>query len=188
MNPMLHNVNTPTIAQNTRSGKAAVYMTLLLFLFSTAFSFASGEDQRNYLVIGIMGMSCLLFPLTFGKFYSGELYVYLFCLSLPMCLIKNPESFRESTFAYTLMFALTFVIYLRMLHSRELPFRSYQKILKFTLYAYFIVLLIQQFCLLAELPIFNLILSETAEFKLNALSPEPSHSARILTILLYSFI
>lgn len=188
MTLMLTDVNTATIAQNAKSRRAAIYMTLLLFLFSTAFSFATGEDQRNYLVIGIMGMSFLLFPFTFGKFYSGELYVYLFCLSLTMCLMQSPESFRKSTFAYTLMFALTFVVYMRMLHRRKLPLRSYKKLLKFTLYAYFIILLIQQFCLITGLPIFNLILSKSAEFKLNALSPEPSHSARIITILFYSFI
>lgn len=162
---------------------------LLLFLFSTAFSFAIGADQRNYILIVIMAVTCLLFLFTFTMLINfGELYVYGFYLSLLLCLVNYPETFRGSTLIYTLMFALTFVVYLRMLRSRALRFRSYLKLLKFILYAYFWVLLIQQFCVIANLPIFNFILGDSTELKLNALSPEPSHSARIVTILFYSFI
>lgn len=165
------------------------FILLLLFSFSTAFSFAVGGDQRNYILIGIMSVSCLLFLCTFSmQINFNELYVYGFFLSLLLCLVKYPETFRGSTLAYSLMFALTFIVYLRLLRSRALPYSSYLKMLKFILYAYFWVLLIQQFCVVAHLPIFNFILGDTRQLKLNALSPEPSHSALIVTILFYSFI
>jgi len=188
---MTHLLQVADAAGISRGGKskwAAAYMIMLLFVFSTAFSFAVGIDQRNYLLIAIMGVSCLLFFFTFTQFNSREIYVYGFYLSLVLCLIKYPETTRLSTLGYTLMFLITFIVYLRMLHRRALPFRSYLKILKFILYAYFWVLLIQQFCVLAKLPIVNFILGDSSELKLNALSPEPSHSARIITILFYSFI
>lgn len=176
------------IEKCSKSRKSSVYMMLLLFIFSTAFSFAVGVDQRNYLLIGIMQVSCILFLFTFKSFRTEEIYIYFFYLSLLLCLIQHPESFRPSTISYTLMFVLTFVVYLRLLHSHALYYHKYKKILKLIIYAYFFVLVIQQLCVLTGVPIFNFILGEGTEFKLNSLSPEPSHSARIVTILFFSFI
>jgi hypothetical protein len=170
------------------SATKRIFMLILLLGFSTAFSFAVGEDQRNYFVIGIMTLSCVVFLFTFSKFNSGELYVYGFYLSLMMCLLLHPKTFRGSSLAYTLMFTLTFIVYLRMLHTEVLQFHTYLKMLKFIICAYFFVLLIQQLCVVANLPVFNFIIGGDSKFKLNALSPEPSHSARILIILIYSFV
>lgn len=164
------------------------FILVLLFSFSTAFSFAVGADQRNYLLIGIMVVSCFMLVFTRTKFNSNESYVIGFYLSLMLCLVHYPETFRGSTLVYTLMFVLTFVFYLRVLHTGALRFQSYLNLLKLILFAYFFVLLIQQFCVISELPIFNFILGDSTEFRLNALSPEPSHSARIVLILFYSFI
>ncbi len=55
--------------------------------------------------------------------------------------------------------------------------------------AYFITLLIQQFCVLIGLPIFNLSNYNPNEpWKLNSLSAEPSHSGRIVGLLFFCFI
>ena len=163
-------------------------MLLLLFLLSTAFSFAVGPDQKNYFVVGIMALSCLFYFISILNFYKGEVYAYIFYISLFFCLVEFPKSFRDITLEYTLMFVMTFVVYLRMLYSGLLKYQSYLKLLKYILYAYFIMLVLQQICVMTHYPIINYILGDSDEFKLNALAPEPSLSARIVVILFYSYI
>ena len=66
---------------------------------------------------------------------------------------------------------------------------SLYKILKYLIIAYTITLIIQQFCVLTGLPIFNVSnYDTTVPWKLNSLSAEPSHSARIVALLTYSYL
>ncbi len=67
---------------------------------------------------------------------------------------------------------------------------QYLKLIKILIYAYFIVLLIQQICVLTGLPIFTAHENYTAAepWKLNSLSLEPSHTARFVPLLMYSFL
>lgn len=181
-------IRNSTFQKRNFSVRWEVYIMFLLFIFSTAFSFAIGLDQRNYLIIGIMTVSCFIFLFTFKKYNSNEIYVYGFYFSLLLCLVKYPETFRGSTLSYTMMFAATFIVYIRILNCSAFRFKSYLKLIKIILFSYFFVLIIQQVCVFANVPIFNFILGDSSELKLNSLSPEPSHSARIVIFLFYSFI
>lgn len=160
----------------------------IIVLFATAFSGAVGSDQRNFFVIGIMGTACLFYVLTIYKIQLREVYGWLLLLAILLCFSTSPESFRWSSFFYSAMFILTFLYYMRMLYSGILSGRTYQLILQCIIYAYFGTLLLQQFCVLMHWPIFNFILGEPEIFKLNSLSPEPSHSARILVIAMYAYV
>ncbi|NTW52162.1 MAG: hypothetical protein HGB22_06195 [Chlorobiaceae bacterium] len=180
--------NSVMVTKGILAKSTSFYIRLLLFLFSTAFSFAVALDQKNYLVVGIMVISSVFFFVSFSRFSTGEVYVYIFYFSLLFCLLRYPKSFREITLLYTLIFVLTFVVYLRILNAGILEYRSYLILLRNLIYAYFIVLVLQQICVILNYPIINYILGDSEELKLNALAPEPSLSARIVMILFYSFI
>lgn len=79
--------------------------------------------------------------------------------------------------------------YQRLLRQNKFKIKYYQKLLRYLIYAYFLVLLLQQFCVLSGLPIFNISNYNPLEpWKLNALAAEPSHSARIMALLMFCYI
>jgi len=162
---------------------------LIIIVFATAPSFVLGAGNRNLLLIGLMFISPFLI-LKFMRFFKEDIWLYLFMLSIVIFpLIFHPESLRWSTIFYSWLFAMTFMAYKSLLYLDEFKPESYLKLMKYLIYAYAIVLLIQQFCVLTGLPIFNVSNYEPSNpWKLNSLSDEPSHSARIVPLLMYCYI
>ena len=96
---------------------------------------------------------------------------------------------RWSTILYSLMFCGLFISYDGMLRQGKLRLVSFLNIMRYLIIAYAVVLLIQQLCVLLGLPIFNVNNYNPSErWKLNSLSPEPSHSARIIGLLMFSYV
>lgn len=164
-------------------------LTIIIISLAISPAIALGEDQRNLFLIGIMSISPILF-ISYRKYYQSDIWLILFMISIILSpLLNHPDSMRWSTVMYTLMFGFTFLAYKNMLHVSTFTITDYQKLLKYLIYAYAIVLLIQQFCVLAGLPIFNVSNYHPEEpWKLNSLTSEPSHSARIMGLLMYSYI
>ena len=164
---------------------------LVLILVSLAISpaFALGEGNRNLFLIGVMAISPIII-LRFFEFDKLDLLLLLFLIAIAVLpSLLHPETMRWSTVLYSIMFGLTFIAYKQLLCQKHFSVLNYFKILKLLIYAYFIVLLVQQFCVLTGLPVFNLSNYDATEpWKLNALSAEPSHSGRIVAILMYSYI
>lgn len=152
-------------------------------------AFALGEGNRNLLLIGIMGMSPLIILrfLEFDKYFP--LLITFMCTIVFAPWLNHPETMRWSTVMYSVMFCLTFMAYGQLLRHSGFTRAQYLKLLKYIIFSYMIVLLIQQFCVLTGLPIFNLSNYNPQEpWKLNSLSAEPSHTARIIALLMYAYI
>lgn len=164
---------------------------LVIILISMAISpaFALGEGNRNLFLIGVMAISPIII-ITSTKFDRSNILLLLFMASIILSpLLNQPASMRWSTVMYSIMFCLTFIAYKQLLRRKKFTIYSYQKLLINLIYAYFIVLLIQQFCVLTGMPIFNLSNYNPMEpWKLNSLAAEPSHSARIVALLMYCYI
>ena len=65
----------------------------------------------------------------------------------------------------------------------------YSNLIKGLIFAYFVVLLIQQCCVLLGLPIFNVSNYDvTQPWKLNSLMSEPEHSGRMMALLVFSYL
>ena len=113
----------------------------------------------------------------------------MFLIMLLVPYIVNTETYRISTVLYSGLFGFLFITYKQLLNNSDFTIDTYLKLIKFIIYAYFIVLLIQQFCVLTGLPIFNISNYEQANpWKLNSLSAEPSHTGRIVPLLMFSYI
>ena len=163
---------------------------LNLILISLAISPAlTLEDNRNLLLIGVMSFSPIIILIS-SKIDVADKSLWFFLASiLVFPNLFHPETMRWSTVLYSIMFALTFIAFKQLLQQNNLSITHYSNILKYLIYAYCIVLLIQQFCVLMGLPIFNLSNYDPNEpWKLNSLSAEPSHSGRIVALLMYSYI
>ena len=150
---------------------------------------ALGQGNRNLFLIGVMSLSPILI---LRHFELDKRDIWLLFFLATIIIIPNivhPETMRWSTVLYSTMFGLTFISYKKLLRQKQFSRVQYIHILRLLIYAYFIVLLIQQFCVLTGLPVFNVSnYDPTNRWKLNALAGEPSHSARIVALLMYSYI
>jgi hypothetical protein len=171
------------------SSPSLLFLWIILLSLSIAPAIFLGDDNRNLFLIVVMSLSPILLILHF-KLYRSEVFLLLFMLSIIIIpSIAHPESMRWSTVLYSLMFSVTFLTYNRLLHKNIFTIESYLIFLKYIIYGYTITLLIQQFCVLTGLPILNVHNYYTATpWKLNSLSAEPSHSARIVALLMYCYI
>ena len=169
--------------------KSLFFLMLILISLAVSPAFALGEGNRNLLLIGVMAISPFIL-ITAKTFNRSNILLLLFMLSIVLFPpLFHPESIRWSTVMYSIMFCLTFMAYVHLLYRKTFTLEMYQKLLKYLIYAYFVVLLIQQFCVLTGLPIFNASnYYPTEPWKLNSLAPEPSLSARILALLMYCYV
>lgn len=167
------------------------YLFLVFIIMTLAISpaFALGEGNKSMLTIGVMSASPILI-IAFNKYHKTDIWIIAFLVSIiTIPLLNHPQSMRWSTVLYTCLFGLSFMAYTRLLSKSKLLPIKYLKILKTLIIAYAVTLLIQQFCVLTGLPIFNIsVYNEATPWKLNSLAAEPSHSARIVAILMYSYI
>lgn len=165
------------------------YLWFLLVSVATAFSFANGSDNRNFLLIGFMYVVPVLLITQCAILQKSDLLVYALFSSMVLCALRHPASFRISTLIYSLMFMVLFLYAMRLTYASVLRIDRYMLLLRWIIGAYCITLMVQQILLLSgSAYIFNQIQSVTEEFKLNALSPEPSHSSRILLFLMLSYV
>lgn len=166
------------------------FIYIILISLAISPSFALGDDNRNFLLIGIMGIVGPIVIIVLPKLYHGDKLIFLFIASILIIPnLFNPESIRWSTIFYSIMFCLIFLAYKRLLLKGFFSVELYLHFLKKIIFAFAIVLLIQQLCVLIGLPIFNVSnYNPITPWKLNSLTAEPSHSARIVGLLMYCYI
>ena len=164
---------------------------LVLILLSMAISpaIALGEGNRNLFLIGVMSISPIII-LRFFEFDKEDVWLLAFLATIVIFPnLFHPETMRWSTVLYSMMFGFSFIAYKQLLRQKHFSLKNYIYLLRILIYAYFITLLIQQFCVLTGLPVFNVSnYDPTDPWKLNALAAEPSHSGRIVALLMYSYI
>lgn len=171
---------------------AVVMVSLMLVFVSTSPAFALGEGSRNLLLIGLMAGSPLLllfFPAVNWRVELAVLILILLQLLLPA--LRHPDTMRISTFLFSCLFYVFFLVYTRVLGYDAFTLDHFAGVLKGLLYAYFIVLLIQQICVLGHFPIFNLGIGYDGihdKWKLNSLMSESSHAARVTSLLMYVYV
>ncbi|MDR0865646.1 MAG: hypothetical protein LBO74_12045 [Candidatus Symbiothrix sp.] len=172
-----------------KQGKVYMILTCII-VFLLAIS--TGFLVKDYIPV-VLNATMLASPLILCfvmHIYRQDLLLGLFLVTIFLFpVLFHPESLRWSTIFYSAMFSMNFMAYERVFdRARFLP-EQYLNLLKFLLYAYFVVLLIQQFCVLTGLSVFMGSAYNPAEpWKLNSLAMEPSWAARIVPLLMYSFI
>lgn len=167
-----------------------IIVTVLIILLAISPSFALGAGNRNLLLIGVMAVTPLFilrYPIIIPKIDIPLICLCTMLILFPLAL--HPETMRWSTILYSCMFCLFFMSFVRVFLYSNFTANDFLKTLKGLIFAYCIVLIIQQICVLTGLPIFNVSnYSPLEPWKLNSLMSEPSHSARIIPLLMYVFI
>ena len=168
--------------------KTIVYVFIILLAISPAF--ALGEGNRNLLLISGMLISPIIllrYPNIIPRVDIPLIIISAMIIFFPSIL--HPETMRWSTILYSCLFFMFFMAFARILYHSSFNSYDFLHLLKGLIVAYCIVLIIQQFCVLTGLPIFNVASYNPLEpWKLNSLAAEPSHTARILTLLMFMYI
>ena len=178
-----------SIVKRKKIISTSLFLTIIFVSLSVSPAFTNSKNGMNLLLIGVMGISPIIIAY-YVKFYRSDIWLILFLMSIVLFpLVTHPDTMRWSTVMYTIMYGLTFFAYKRLLYIGSFTIINYQKLLMYLIYAYFLVLIIQQFSVLTGLPIFSLSnYDPNNSWKLNSLTSEPSHSARILGLLMYCYI
>lgn len=166
------------------------WMTLIIILMSISPEFMLNDRSMNVVLLGVMGLSPIILLFTVHSFGKLDALLILFLLSIVLTpLLNHPESMRWSTVIYSWMFGLTFLVYDQLLTKRVMTIEHFEKIMRYFIYAYGFVLLVQQFCVLTGLPIFSSSHYNPMEpWKLSSLAAEPSWSGRIVAFLMFTYI
>lgn len=165
------------------------YIIVITLSISPAF-LTSQEDGRNYLLIGCMGLGPLVYVLALKRMFKVDEEILWFVgLLFIISVIFNFHSIRWSSLMFTCMFLFYFLAAIHCANRGKVGLKDICWICEKIIYAYCIVLFIQQICVALGLPVFNAnnyIVSQP--WKLNALSAEPSHTSRYVGVLMYSFL
>lgn len=163
---------------------------LLLFnilLLGTALSPFIGKGGMNNLLIAGMVFSVILTGGQFRKINKNDWAIYLLPITMLITGILHINSFRVSSYLYGLLFILFFITNLNLIRKSDITINQFQTFIKFLIYSFFIVLLLQQ--VMYVLGIENFINKIFAiGFKFNALATEPSHAAIVIIFLFYTYI
>lgn len=122
------------------------------------------------------------------KFTKNDIPLFLLGLVVLSTKLTNPESFRLSTVGYTVLNVCLFSYYTKLLPQSGVSEKSFQNLAKYIIYAFAIVLLIQDVSQLAGIPQINKSYNIGDGFKFNSLAFEASQIGAVITILMYGFI
>jgi len=146
----------------------------------------------SYFKFGAMCLSPLILLITSLKVTKVWLWIGLYCLFVTFSALFDPAAFRFSSIGYLYTFLVMFLLFNNLI-SCEKVFTPdfYIRLLKGLIFAYVIVLLLQQAAILIgfkQVPVINLMYSLNRTIWGNSLALEPSHAARILGAAFLAFL
>lgn len=165
--------------------------TVILVVMLTQFVFIEGYGISP-IKVTLMALMPLVLLLKVPYITKALTLGIIYLLTIIFSGLFHPASFRFSTIGYLGMFVLTFVTLYNLIYSGAFSLRYFIKFLKWMILAYTICLICQQVLVsigVRFMPFVNL----SNQFflsidKLPSLAIEPSHSARILGVLMYAYM
>lgn len=144
------------------------------------------------LKVGLMGLMPLVFIIKVPYVSKALIWGILYLLTIIFSSLFHPASFRFSTIGYLGMFIITFITLYNLIHSGAFSLSFFIKFLKWMIFAYAICLICQQLFVLIGIRFMPLINLNNQGFlaidKLPIWNVEPSHTARIVGVLMYSYM
>lgn len=151
-----------------------------------------GKDGINLLLCALLCISplALLLKKTFIFVPRIDIPFGLVCFFIIFFpFVFHPDSVRWPTMLFTCAYCIFFMMFSRVAKNSDIIPAQLCRLIKYIVYAYFIVLVIQQICTFIGIPIplKSMIYLNEYPYKLNSLSFEPSHTSLILSILMYFY-
>lgn len=162
-----------------------------IFILSTFLLFFEGSITTSPLKLGIMCLAPFLFifrvPLLNRALVLGGLLWFL-CLFFSFI----NDNVRFSTIGYLGMFVISFIVFYNLIHQDAFSLESFYGFVSKFIILLGVVIVIQQLSILMGFRDFKLINLYNQHFlsinRVPSLSIEPSHTARILTVLMLAYM
>ena len=167
-----------------------VFATLLMVMLCVQIVPIEGDGVSN-LKVALMALTPIIFifktpvvskPLFWGTVLWLTCY---FCASFQSYM-------RFSTIGYFGMFIMTFIVFYNLVYQGAFSFSYFKRLLRALIIVFAVVLILQQICMLIGVKSFWLLNLDNQAFlaidKLHSLTIEPSHSARILAVVMLGYL
>lgn len=171
----------------------SMYLTILnlsVFIYAFMTDFYMPFIYLAYIQFG-------LFFLTLKPHLIDKVEISFICFILGLFFFASlhPDKFRLSTILYTFLFVTSFLFYRQNLKRNVLKLDHYLKFLKYIIYAYTIVMILQQVQFYANMDVFNKAVwqitadaLDDGKLKFNSLALEASNVPLIMIAILYAYI
>ena len=167
-----------------------VFATLLMVMLCVQIVPIEGETVSN-LKVALMALTPIIFifktpVISKPLFWGGALWLTCyFCASFQSYM-------RFSTIGYFGMFIMTFIVFYNLVYLGAFSFSYFKRLLRVLIIVFAVVLILQQICMLIGVKSFWLLNLDNQHFlaidKLHSLTLEPSHSARILAVVMLGYL
>lgn len=162
-----------------------------IFVLCTFLLFFEGNITSSPLKLGIMGLAPFLFlfrvPLLNRVLVLGGSFWFL-CLFFSFL----NDNVRFSTIGYLGMFIISFIVFYNLIHRDAFSFNYFYRFIGKLITIFGVVIILQQLAIMIGFRDFKLINLYNQDFlsitHVPSLSIEPSHTARILTVLMLAYI
>jgi hypothetical protein len=178
-----------------RQTLAILYLVVLCVQYVPVEGWGVSPIKAGFMMIApIVGLAYLRkVPLAYFRKMPLALFVGLLYLVMAFytAYFVNGYSYRSSTFLYHLLFVVNFGIFVGLLESRAFSLGRYIQVLERLVLAFAICLVAQQLLIIAEIrefPLLNLMQFLDRGLGAQSLSLEPSHCARLMTVLFLSLL
>ena len=129
----------------TKTNLIKFWLSLLIISFATSPAFALDSSNMNLLLIGVMLISPIILFISIRSISIEDILLILFMLSIIFSpLINHPETMRWSTVIYSCMFIISFITYKHLLYKDVFGIEDFEKLIRYLIYAYTLILIIQQ--------------------------------------------
>ncbi|MBD5223946.1 MAG: hypothetical protein HDS71_07880 [Bacteroidales bacterium] len=153
-------------------------------------SFVQGHDNMNILLNIGMCLSPFVLLIKDARTFIPR-------IDLPLCtviitvlfapFIFHPDTVRLSTMLFTCAYCVYFMMLALLVKISGLGSCLFLKLIRVIVYTFAVVLVIQQLCVLMNLPVPLKAINYYNPWKLNSLTAEPSHTTVILSTLLFFY-
>lgn len=163
------------------------YILLLFLSLNITISYFVLWNETNGLLVSMIGLAPVI--LLCCKRRITEVDILLFIVLMFMFIFAFTKmSFRPISYLYSLCFVSAYLCLRDSFLQNKFPMSKMQKILRKILYAYAIVLLIQQLCVIVGIKPLNQLFGFENKWKLPSLAQEPSHMAIFVFFFMYSYM
>ena len=164
--------------------------TILLISFLIQLTYFEGNGV-SILEVGIMVLTPLIFLIRVPFISKGFFWGLIYILSISIIAFFH-SYIRFSTIGFLALYVFTSVVFYNLIYSNAFTLEYFIKLLKYIIFAYTICLICQQIFVLIGIKFMPLINLNNQLYlsidKLPSLSIEPSHTARILTAVMFGYL
>lgn len=168
------------------------FATFVLVLFCIRYIPIETRGSISTLKTVVSAICAVIFLTKTPYATKAFIVVVIYYIAILLSAIIHIETFRASTILYLGSFLISYIALYNLVHiNKVFSLSHFTKIVKYLIYAYAIVLVIQQAFIIVGIkyfPLINLCQILDRGIGANSLSGEPSTFARILGVLMYSYM